>query len=167
MALGWFKDRRAVTPLTRLLTDADASVRSSVVQALGELGDRSVVPQVMALASDKDEWVRIRVARSLGVLGDTQAIPVLIDLLDDKQEWVRFNATWSLGTLKATTAMKPLIRMLNLDPNPNVRRGAAEALGRMGDDTVVEHLVACLTDESDMVLEAIDQALQRLGYAVE
>ena len=59
------------------------------------------------------------------------------------------------------------MRMLILDPAPNARRGSAEALGFIGDDRIVERMIACLTDESDIVIEAIDRALQRMGYAVE
>jgi HEAT repeat protein len=80
---------------------------------------------------------------------------------------VRFNAAWSIGELAIKSALRPLIYLLRSDASANVRRGAAEALGKLGDIQAVEPLISCLTDSSDIVLEAIDHALQRLGYAVE
>ena len=110
---------------------------------------------------------RIRTARALGLLRDMRAITPLIEALNDREEWVRYNAAWSLSEFGDKQALQPLVKQLKLDPSPNARRGAAEALGKIGDESVVEELVSALTDPADIVIEAIDQALQRLGYAID
>jgi HEAT repeat protein len=60
-----------------------------------------------------------------------------------------------------------LCNRLNLDVSPNVRRAIAAALGRIGDDSAVEVLVALLAESDDLLLEAVDRSLQMLGYTID
>lgn len=168
-ALGWLNDRRATPALIALLHDDEPAVRSAATEALGKIADPSAFDSLCRALKDDDAWTRIRAANALGQVRDSRAVTPLVESLSDSNEWVRYNAALSLGELNASNALAALIAVLQNDESPNARRAAAAALGRLGadSDTAIEALVAALADPEDAVIEAVDRALQRLGYTVD
>jgi len=65
--------------------------------------------------------------------------------------------------LEARRDVQGLLRALSYPKHSGVRRGAAEALGRIGDSRAVEPLIAALKDEDFLVRGAAAQALGEIG----
>jgi HEAT repeat protein/energy-coupling factor transporter ATP-binding protein EcfA2 len=192
--LGKLGDTSVVPRLIDTLRDVDGSVRSGAIEALGNLGDTSIVPYFIDALKDTSEFVRVAAAEALGKLGDTSVVPHLIDALKDTSEYVRGAATGALGKLGDTSVVPHLIDALKdtsehvqgmviqtlikfgsfavphlidalKDTSEFVRRAAAEALGNLGDTSVVPHLIDALKDTSEFVRRAVTEALGKLGDA--
>lgn len=144
---------------------------------------------IKALGYKKDKSVREGAAKALGEIGDTQAVEPLITVIRDKNEGVRQAAVEALDKLgwqpdRSETgalywvekrrwdkcieigepAVKPLIAVLkDEESNENVRQGAVEALGQIGDSRAVELLIAVLEDKSVSVRIEAAKALGHIG----
>ena len=149
--------RPAFRPLLNQLDNSDPSVRRNAAWAIGELtnmlpGERSgAVPQLITLLSDTDDWVRMAAARALGELHDSRSLTKLVATLSDDNWRVRELVVWALSEMKDHRAVTALCTVLVSDPRPEVRRGAAEALGEI---------------QSAEALPALKQALQDSGPGV-
>lgn len=83
----------------------------------------------------------------------------------------RYYAAWWLGRFRVRddTVLQALIEALGdtVDRSPGggypLRRNAAKALGKLGDDRAVPALIDCLTCEDYYVRESAAQALEALG----
>ena len=184
-ALGEIKDPRAVDPLIGVLKDTDYSgrvfaavqvatlavqraqgvavapglrqikdPRAAAALSLGKIKDPRAVEPLIAALKDENVVVRGVAAGSLGEFNDPRAVEPLIAALKD--EYTREHAALSLG--KITDAPAVLITALK-DPNPDVRRGVATALGEIKDTRVVEPLIAALKDPSPDVRRNVATAL--------
>ncbi len=191
-ALGRLHDPRALEPLLALLGDQNRQVRSAAGQALGEIRDvRDPQPFIAALGAsalrgDRDATVRKGIMAGLSQLGG-KAIHALVEALsagDDTRRTSAANALDELGwqprrdaagvaywMVKAdwnrcvesgAPAVEPLIAALG-DGSASVRKGAASALGEIGDLRVLAPLAAMLGDESDDARWVAVKALARLG----
>lgn len=164
--LGRLGDSRAVEPLTKTLQDWDVQVTAA--ESLGQLGDtRAVKPLIVALQNSGYD-MRRAAAKALGELGDARAVKRLIVALRDSDNDVRRAAVVALKQLgwqssdpvwrvlnaierrdvagcvdEGAAAVKPLIVALG-DTDDDVRRAAAEALGRLGDARAIKPLVATI-----------------------
>ncbi|HEX9697363.1 MAG TPA: HEAT repeat domain-containing protein [Actinomycetota bacterium] len=65
--------------------------------------------------------------------------------------------------LEATRDVEGLIKALGHKKRSDLRRAAAEALGKLGDARAVEPLIAALADKSGPARETAAEALNRLG----
>lgn len=192
LALGTFRDPRAVGPLVCLLRDADRAVRQAAIGALTAIGEPSVPvlglclsdPQpsvqeaassVLALIADErvltplidalenQDWiVRMHAAKALGRIKDTRAVEPLIPLLQDKVKAVREEATTSLAEI-GDAALPSLLDALK-NPEWMVRLHAVEALGKSRSADAVEPLLWALFNDHDQAIrEDIVRALGQLG----
>jgi HEAT repeat protein len=137
---------------------------------------------------ETDGWRREAAAEVLGQSGDPQAVEPLIAALKDKNWPVREaalralqNLGWQPDRSKAGAlywiaarrwdrcvdigppAVEPLIVELKDGPT-DVRRAAAQALGKIGDPRAGEALIAALRDAKTDVRKAAAQALHDLGW---
>jgi HEAT repeat protein len=144
--------RTAFQPLANQLDSADATVRRNAAWAIAELtnmtpGERdAAVPRLIALLTDSDAWVRIAAARALGEVRNHSAVPALIATLADADAHVRELAVWALSELKDKRAVAALCNVLLSDSRPDVRRGAAEALGEIRSTEALPALKQALND---------------------
>ncbi len=193
-ALGAIGDGHAIEPLIPFLKDVDNNIRSSASEALEYLGWQpgddemkawyclankhwdqcitfgkiAIKPLITAL-KDKDNDIRVEAARLLGIIGDPQAIQPLIEALKIQKSYkenssrVSIIAAQSLALI-GVSAVEPLITALK-DPDPDVRSGAATALGKIGDGCAVEPLIEALKDELPNVRWSAASALGQLGDA--
>ena len=95
----------------------------------------------------------------------------LITELAAADRQVRLNAVLALGRLRVAGAVEPLLAHCREDADPEVRGGAAEALGRIGDRRAVTVLLGQLTsaaaDELDRRGAAVGLGSLRATEAVE
>ena len=142
----------AFEPLTNQLSNSDSIVRRNAAWAIGELtgmvpGARAAaVPQLTTLLSDSDVWTRMAAARALGELRDERATEGLIATLSDTDWKVRELSARALSEMKDRRAVEALCRVLLTDPQVEVRRAAAEALGEIRSAEALASLKQALND---------------------
>ena len=99
-ALGRIGDRRAVTPLTDLLSrESEWDVRIAAAYSLGQLGDPAATARLIEAMADHQPYVREAAAKALGECGDTAATVVLLRALDDEDYLVRAAAARAIGKI--------------------------------------------------------------------
>jgi len=168
--LSKISDQRAVEPLIKALRDKDSDVREAAAKALGKIGDpRAVEPLIEAL---KDEywWVRKAAVEALGKIGDPRAVEPLIEALRDKDSDVCYTAAKALEKIepewyKTEVAKKQVPEFINAlrHEYSGVRKAAAEALGKIGDQRAVKPLIEALRDKDSDVRKAAAKALGKIG----
>ena len=191
VALGKIKDPRAVEPLIAALKDTDKDVRQAAAVALGEIKDPRAVEPLIAALGDESSGVRLAAAKSLGEIKDPRAVEPLSAALKDENKYVRRAAAHALDRLGwkpeqdeiagwywmakcdwdkcvalGALTVEPLIAALK-DTDEEVRRAAAEALGKIKDRRAVEPLSAAFKDTDKDVRQAAAVSLDRLGWKPE
>ena len=146
------KDARTLYPLVKALQDDDPGIQQAAMDALIAFEDEAAVYQVFSLLSDSRVYVRNMAREILDKIGG-YGIGLFQPHIKDKDEDVRKMIADILGSIHGPESKKMLIEMLK-DPCNNVRSSAAEGLGRMGDSSVVESLIALLNDEDWVALFA-------------
>eukprot|EP00439_Symbiodinium_sp_Y106_P073659 s109_g13.t3 len=127
--------------LLRCLDDDDQDVRCAAARAVGHVCDGSAVDLLATLLEDEDGGVRWGAAEALGNIGaaSASAMEALILITEDEEEDARQAAVQTLGKLaklnviRRAELVEPLCQALS-DDEWSVRRAAAEALGRCGDE---------------------------------
>ncbi len=121
---------------------------------------------ITALADEADRTeaggypLRRNAARALGKLGDLGAVPALITALACSDFYVREAAAQALGELGAVAAVMPLSTLLAEPEQPYA--ALLEALGMLGEATVVPQVLPFLTHEQPRVQFAAARALYQL-----
>jgi HEAT repeat protein len=161
--LGQLRDARAVDPLASALRDPEWTVRHSAAEALEALGDSRAIDPLIEALSDRSA-AGMAAARALVELGDPRAVEPLIgngyrtnafkllvklrdrratDVLLDSKSRGMFGdpetKTVFLTELADDRVLPWLLTVLE-DEDPDIRAGAAEALGTLGDPAAVEPL---------------------------
>jgi len=116
---------------------------------------------VHALKESADPKVRQYAAYLLGKARDPRAIQPLLEALADCEKPVREQATLALSSI-GKAAIQPLIETLR-EPKWQTRYRAAEALGRIADETAVKPLIRTLRDSRDHVRYMAAKGLWGLG----
>ena len=154
--------------LIKALVNVDEFITFDAVEPLISIGEPAVEPLIEAAYSldfDGDgeggAWGLLQIANVLGRIGDARAVEVLIEIMSDG--YAREDAVNALVRI-GKAAVEPLIEAFGHEYY-GVRRGAAEALGRIGDARAVEPLIKALED--DEVRYAAEEALEKLGHEVE
>ena len=129
-----------VPQLVKQLKSGDVDARRSAAKGLGELGSgaKEAVPALIEALKDNDRFVRRFAAQALGEVGPAarSAVPTLNGLLrkgEEKKE-VLDAVTAALGKIGGGPSSAKMLAMTLLDKGSDteVRRQAAEALGKMG-----------------------------------
>ena len=166
-ALGRLGEHSAVKPLIRVLQkDKYPTVRGAAARALGELGrSRAVTPLIDAMLLEKSIEVRVWAAWALGRIGDPVAVNPLITALrtihavtpQTRDAWLESRTRYLRAReLGIRHTLKP--RSVNL---AGVRRSAALALGRLGDQRAIDPLIYAMRNDASMEVRL--SAAQALG----
>jgi HEAT repeat protein len=157
-----FRDARALPGLREGLYATDQAIRRAVADAIWEVGDADPAGLVEALRYEHGA-ARDAAIDALDLVGwvpDDLALDVALCVVA---------RNWRALILIGARAVPGLVAVLN-DSDGNVRRGAAWALGEIGDDRAVPHLIPWLDDTTgDMfgiggrVCDAVAGALERIG----
>jgi HEAT repeat protein len=154
----------AVPALASLVTDRDPDLRKFVVDALGNI-DAPTVPALLRTAlEDPEENVSAAAAEYLGRRRDRAAVPVLLRRLGESGSWLTFGCLRALGEIGDAAAAPAVTALLG---EPGLRKTALEALGRVGDDQAVPHLLDALFSRDRglrrVAALAVHRILPRLG----
>ena len=109
------------------------------------------LPVLTQALSDPDPLVRESACQGLGYLGEERAAVPLGKALRDPDPYVRKRAASALVLVPGQAAMAQLNDAALKDANPEVRRYAVEAVGRINDPTAVQILIAATKDPSEPV----------------
>jgi HEAT repeat protein len=177
-ALGEIEQGDAGDSLSRMLSDESDAVRCAALHALSDFGGASddAREPLQALLAHEDYFVRESAAvvlASLGVPVDPPDIDPLVSMLADESPAVRARAVWSIeraitdGDLPRPAAgpevTEALVGLL-VDPDAEVRAGAATALGELEGPAVGEGLVVALSDCEAGVRSAAAAALGTMRH---
>ncbi|HPH97920.1 MAG TPA: HEAT repeat domain-containing protein [Anaerolineaceae bacterium] len=169
----------AVPVLVQALS-SDPAHTIEIIETLGQLANPAAIPAM--LQAGKDGRVSIAVVRAIARMGQP-ALPYLFQGLKNHDMDIRTLAASTLDVLQWTptrdeagvryllahqawaqvaqlgkAALGPLSEAAK-DPSVQVRRGAIQALGLMGDEAAVEPLIQSLKDSSLEIRQAVVEAL--------
>ena len=129
--------------LIEFLNDSDPDLRMQAALALGEQRDLQAAPALLAALNDENINVRFHAIEALGKLGSVDAAEPLMRIAESKDFFLAFPA---LDALKRIGETKITPRLIPFLADESLRDPAAEALGALGDETVVEPLTKVLND---------------------
>ena len=178
-------DKRATEPLIQALKDKDRNVQLTAAKALGKIGDaRAVEPLIQSLENLDLEGMQIAgkalvriggptVKPLIRVLQHTRSMvrTIVAEALDElgwkprdhteKAYYLIAKGKWKELTELGKPAVEPLIQTLK-DKDWDVRRAAAQALGKIADTRAVEPLIQTFKDNWG-IQEAAALALGEIG----
>jgi HEAT repeat protein len=169
------KEARAALPaLLEALRDEDEKIRDLVADALDQAGPpaKEDFPAISTALRDEDPDVRSYAVSALDELGEDAwgEIEQVRELTKDTDPNVRAAAEKTLARLEKEM-LESLTKRLK-DPNPDVRREAADRLSDLGGankeaaDKAAGSLMAAMSDENEAVRVAVSKALTDFGNQV-
>lgn len=156
-------------PIIGGISDLFAQRRMPNVAKLRKNNDLEAILALLETTGEDIHWkVRDKAAKALGKMGDRRAVEPLIKLLSDPFYNVRGSAAQALGELGDRRAVEPLLSAFKEAANSRYYlfygEQAIEALGTLGDPSVVAHLKPFLGYKSLSVREDTAKVLGKLGY---
>ncbi|HBS29916.1 MAG TPA: hypothetical protein DEB06_10825 [Phycisphaerales bacterium] len=145
--------------------DADKRYRGTLMLANAPWGGEPVYIRLYEQAvTDGVALVRAAGVRGLALHGRPEHVPVVMASLTDEDRLLRWEAARALQRLHNPAAVPGLLRLLEEENEPEafVRAEAATALGQYADASVVEGLIAALTDRDLGVNLAAQDSLRTL-----
>lgn len=153
----------AVEPLISLLADRDAELRWLAADIIGRIGDSRGIDPLISALKDEDRSVQGEAKHALRRFGN-KAVEPLINVLSQKEKNTVFGATEVLRDISDVKAVDALISVAeDRDIYWLTREIAIEALGKIGDKSAVESLLAVLRDKKSGVVNAAIKALGNIG----
>src|SRR5207247_4513101 len=108
---------------------ASPRVRLAAAWALGQFEDASYAKDVLPLLRDTDPVMRATAAEALGRMKSPRVGAALVGALTDRNDAVRRAAVSALADLAERSAVGPTEGLLMHNPNDEVQRECARALG--------------------------------------
>jgi HEAT repeat protein len=141
----------ALPALVTLTRDADAEVRMYAALALGDLGNHWAIPAISALLSDQDINVRYHAIEALAKLKATEAVDQLAAIAESQEFFLAFPALEALAAIGEPRVSSRLVPLLQ---NETLQSATIEALGQLGDETLIQPLSA-LMDRGDLITSIV------------
>ena len=135
--------------LIEFLNDTDPDLRMQAALALGEQRDLNAVAALLTALEDDDSNVRFHAIEALGKIGSIEAAEPLAQIAESQDFFLAFPAIDALKQIGEPGVAPRLIKLFSVEALRNV---AAEALGAVGDETVVEPLTTLLNNQSSAAL---------------
>jgi len=156
----YLDERGAVDRQLRRLESRRSWRRAAAAFELGDMRAVRATPQLLGALEDRSRDVRMAAARSLGRVGAVEAVGPLIAVAIARRVP---SGVAGLALLDIGPAAVPRLLELTGDPNPNVRAGAIELVGLLGNAGEAAPLRERMTDPAAAVRAATATALGRLG----
>lgn len=128
-------------PLARLLDDEDPDLRIQAALALGDQHDAIAVEALIGALDDPDANVRFHAIESLGRLRADAAVDALASILESRDFFLSFAALDAIALINDSRVAPRLVPLL---ADESLRPAVASALQSLGDDAVIDPLVAIL-----------------------
>jgi hypothetical protein len=131
--------------MTELETILRSHDQRDVQRALNELRKLPVGEAVLILgqlAGQSEPDYRCRALIGMTSISPESAEALALRLLGDAHHAVRWYACETLGELGSRSAIAPIAQLLATDPSGSVRHQAAFWLGEIGDESVLDVLIA-------------------------
>lgn len=106
------------------------------------------------------KYVREEAADILGRLGSNDIVPDLIE--DLKSAKTAYYSAMALQGIPDERSFDPLLKMLKKTRSPFLKMQTALALGSIGNDKAVPHLMVLLNDENEILAHYASMALARI-----
>ncbi len=147
-------DERGIYPLIRSLRDENAGVQDAAMRSLIAVGGE--VTAYMALPLLREGPYLRNTARIILKQIGHPSVPLLRPLLADKDDDIRTFAVDLIADIGSCGYPADVCRLLETDPNQNVRASAARALGVLGYGDGVPALLAALRDGEWVCFSALE-----------
>lgn len=154
-------DYYAEAVLRKLKSHADKGKRLKILKAISRLKTPWVLRVLLEALSDHSESNRDFLVRELGKREIWNFSPVYEKL--SHPPWYRKSAVLKVIGLRRDSAAVPAIRTVLADPNVDVRKSAADALGEIGGKESLSLLVELTKDTSAYVRQAAVSALRKIS----
>jgi len=153
-------DARAIYPLIKTLRDENPGVQEAAMRSLISIGGEVTAFMVLPLLRE-GPLLRNTTMVILREIGPA-AIPLLRLLFTDKDDDIRKFAVDLIGDIKTCDYPDEIVKLLQIDPNVNVRASAAKSLAILNYRASIPALIAALRDEEWVCFSALD-ALSHFG----
>jgi HEAT repeat protein len=153
----------AIPGLRKALQDENPWVRRDAVEALGNLETKAAISDLLKVLEDEHPYVRGSAIKALGKLGRKVAIPGLL-LSENEDFWVHLSEAEKIAidTVDFQEVTPDLLQALE-ERDSDVRRKAAEALGKLDCKSAIPGLLQTLKDKDFDVRWSAAMALGKLG----
>ncbi len=150
LAIDW--NAQSPSDLTRHLGSPRPFITDKAIHELARRGADSVSALKQSLSSQTNPSVRSLTLWALTQIENPEARKVVHTAILDENSLVASTAIHSVSIWRDRSAVPFLLKVL-VDGKPETQRVAAEALGRIGDKSVVPHLLALANSPHDRPLE--------------
>jgi len=163
--LGRFGDPRAEAPLLELLATEEPTLQAAAAESLGRLGSHRARPALLSLTTAPALAVRAAALEALGRIGDATDLPRLEQALEPAGPPEIHRAVLRGLPGLGPAALALLDEQRRAATDPELRRLAAQGIGRLGLAAGIEPLAALAEDDPapEVRQEAI-LALAALGW---
>lgn len=156
-----------IEPLLAVVHDSDPKIRTMAIKTLGRFHDCRILPVLVTALQDISSRVRKEAVIALGFRSDLVSELNLIKhfklLLDDLNLQVCRQAAISLGRLKQDEANLALYEVIQKNTTPiSLKLDIVKALGWSNLNSAVDYLKLTLTDQSELLSQAIIVTLGRI-----
>jgi len=162
IALGWFKEKRAVGKLVQLLSDYD--LEEYVVGSLASIG-KEAVPELVQALEGFDTRVVTAAIRCLEWIGEEEGIKACVPFLKHESEEVRSQALMAVGEMIDREEVVEALTEFLGDGDQEFRLALVEVLGRSSCPGLLNDLLPELQSENSSRKLSAVQILGRLGNA--
>jgi HEAT repeat protein len=152
---------KAAPWLAKKLGTSDARERLTLADIFEKIG-KPATPVLIPFLEAPGEDTPRNTARCLERIKDTAAVIPLLAQMDHPEYSVRSQVATALGKIRDSQALDSLINHLEYDPDSDVRKSCAVAIGDCGDGDGVKSLVGALSDKSFAVRQSSMTALIKL-----
>ena len=169
-----YEDEMSVRWLLRMFAHADARVRVAVVDMFAyfyreeeALVQRKylAIPHLIRLLDDDQAPVRIAAARALGAAERFRGVHALQAHLNDVDPAVRAEVISALGLIRQSSVVSRLMVLLHDPAQPaEVIAEVLIALKRLGDESVMQRLEACLLARDGFQSLSLEKRVAVLRY---
>lgn len=129
------------------------------IEALGKIGDHRAVELLLDML--KETYTRSRAALALAKIGDRKAFPFLEEAWEkERQDSIKMSLEAALYLMGDESKWELLVERLR---EGELRRGAVQLLGEIGDKKGIGPLIEVLSDEYPEIRIEVVKALRRIG----